>query len=366
MPDEISFNPNRLTIARRRRGLTKTKLAQLVDVDLRAITAYELGEYCPEGDTLAKLSAVLGFPAEFFAGDDLEELNTETVSFRAMKRMSAGKRDMALGQGAIALHFSQWLDTKFEMPASCLPDLSHEPNPEVAAESLRRAWGIGQLSIRNMIHLVEAKGVRVFSLAIDTKEVDAFSVWKEGVPFIFLNTNKSAEHSRFDVAHELGHLVLHKHGGPQKRDAERDAHLFASAFLMPRGSVIANAPKFATYPVLVELKKIWLVSVSALSYRLHALQLLSDWHYRGLCAEIAKRGREDEPNEAPRETSLLLPKMLQSLYEDGISRSQIAQELAIQTSEFEKLIFGLAIAGIKGGGGGGPAKQLSTPLRRVK
>lgn len=355
-----------MTIARRRRGLSKTKLAQQIGVDLRAVTAYESGEYPPATDTLARLNIVLGFPTEFFFGDDLDELNLETASFRAMTRMSASKRDMALGQGAIALHFSRWLDTKFELPAPNLPDLRCEPNPEVAAESLRQAWGIGELSIRNMIHLLEAKGIRIFSLSIDTKEVDAFSVWKDGLPFIFLNTYKSAEHSRFDAAHELGHLVLHKHGIPRRRDAEKEAHLFASAFLMPRGSVIANAPKFPTYPLLIERKSIWLTSVSALNYRLHSLGLLTAWQYRGLSIEIAKRGRETEPNEAPRETSLLLPKMLQSLYEDGITRSQIARELAISTSELEKLIFGLAIAGIKGGRSEAPDKHVAVNLRRVK
>jgi Zn-dependent peptidase ImmA (M78 family) len=330
------------------------------------VTAYESGEYPPASDTFAKLHNALNFPAEFFSGDDLDELSPNTVSFRAMTRMSASKRDMALGQGAIALHFSRWLNTKFELPEAKLPDLGQESDPEVAAESLRRVWGIGELSIRNMIHLLEAKGVRVFSLAVDTKEVDAFSVWKDGVPFIFLNMYKSAEHSRFDAAHELGHLVLHKHGGPRGRDAEKEAHLFASAFLMPRGSVIAHAPRFATYPVLIERKKIWLTSVSALSYRLHALGLLTDWQYRGLCVEIAKRGRDTEPNEAPHETSLLLPRMLQSLYEDGITRSQIARELAIPTSELEKLIFGLAIASIKGGRNEAPDKNVCVSLRRVK
>src|SRR5207244_12673319 len=120
------------------------------------------------------------------------------------------------------------------------------------------------------------------------------------------------------------------------------------------------------YPVLVERKKIWLTSVSALNYRLHALGLLTDWQYRGLCIEIAKRGRDAEPNEVPRETSLLLPKMLQSLYQDGITRSQIARELAIPTSELEKLIFGLAIAGIKGGRNEAPTGNMSVKLRCVK
>src|SRR3546814_6566541 len=55
----------------------------------------------------------------------------------------------------------------------------------------------------------------------DTKNVDAFSCWRNGQPFVFLNTFKSAERSRFDAAHELAHLVLHRHGGPQGREIGR-------------------------------------------------------------------------------------------------------------------------------------------------
>jgi hypothetical protein len=61
----------------------------------------------------------------------------------------------------------------------------------------------------------------VFSLSVDAAEVEAFSMWKEGAPFIFLNTGKSAEHGRFDAAHELGHLVLHRHEAPSGREADR-------------------------------------------------------------------------------------------------------------------------------------------------
>ena len=240
-----------------------------------------------------------------------------------------------------------------------------EPNPEAAAESLRRAWSLGALSIRNMIHLLEAKGVRVLSLALDAKEVDAFSMWKGTRPFVFLNTYKSTEHSRFDAAHELGHLVLHKHGPPQGREAEKQANNFASAFLMPRGSVLANVPRLPSYSTLVRLKKVWTTSVSALSYRLHELGLISDWQYRGLCIEIAKRGRDTEPEEAPRETSLILPRIVAALYEEGVNRTQIAHDLALPTSELEQLLFGLAMTGIEGGRQQSP-RQLPANLTRVK
>ena len=264
-----------------------------------------------------------------FRGTILREPSPDTASFRAMTKMLSGQRDMALETGAIAFHINNWLESKFELPPTDLPDLSNEPTPEVAADSLRRYWGIGEMPIRNMIHLLEAKGVRVYSLAIDAREVDAFSAWKGSTPFVFLNTNKSSEHSRYDAAHELGHLILHRQGSPQGREAERQANLFAGAFLMPRASVLAHARPFPTLSRLIELKKIWIISLAALNYRLHEVGLTSDWVYRGLCIEIAKRGyRTKEPNGAPREVSQALLLMLAALRQDGIGRHKMAEALS--------------------------------------
>jgi Zn-dependent peptidase ImmA (M78 family) len=117
-------------------------------------------------------------------------------------------------------------------------DFSHERDPAGAARTLRQYWTIGEKPIGSMIKLLETKGIRVFSLSENTRNVDAFSCWRNGEPYVFLNKFKSTEHSRFDAAHELAHLVLHKHGGPsQGRSAESEAHAFASSFLMPRDDV---------------------------------------------------------------------------------------------------------------------------------
>src|SRR3546814_14362097 len=107
-------------------------------------------------------------------------------------------------------------------------------------------------------------------------------MWRRDRPFVFLNTLKSAEHGRFDAAHELGHLVLHRHAAPNGQQAEQDANAFASALLMPPASVRAHAPRFATIDNLMRLKTVWGVSLAAMIYRLHKLDLLSDWHYRHL------------------------------------------------------------------------------------
>jgi Zn-dependent peptidase ImmA (M78 family) len=236
------------------------------------------------------------------------------------------------------------VEQRFELPPVSLPDLRHERDPEAAAAALRQHWELGQQPIKNLLHLVESKGVRVFSLSIDALEVDAFSMWKESVPFVFLNTRKSAEHSRFDAAHELGHLVLHRHGAPNGREAELEADAFASAFLMPRGSVLAHAPRFATLEQLIRLKRIWTVSVSALNYRLHALRLLSDWHYRGLCIEISQKGyRKAEPEEAPRESSQVLAKVFAALRVDGLTKHEVAAQVGVLPSEIDQLAFGLML-----------------------
>lgn len=362
--DAQAFNPSRLTLARKRRGMAKVALAGLIGVDRKTVHSYEAGITVPENHILSEIAGALQFPRAFFCGDDIQEPDINSGSFRSMSKMTASLRDMAWSQAAFGLHLSDWLKRKFELPNVEIPDVSLTSDPEAAAEFVRRTWGLGTLSIRNMIHLLESKGVRVFSLALDAREVDAYSTWTNGIPYIFLNSNKSAEHSRFDAAHELGHLVLHKHGSPRGIEAEKQANTFASSFLMPRGTVFAHAPRFPTYNTLVSLKKIWITSVAALAYRLHELDLMTDWQYRGICVEIAKHGRDKEPNEAPRETSTVLPKVFASLYQDGITRSQVANELAIPPSELEQLLFGLTMTGIVGGSRRTSAK--ATELSRVK
>jgi Zn-dependent peptidase ImmA (M78 family)/transcriptional regulator with XRE-family HTH domain len=387
------FNALRLTLARKRRGLKKRELAERIGLTEKSVSNYEAGTQEPESSTLRKLSEALRFPEAFFFGDDPEVLTPDVASFRSLSKMTAAQRDSALGAGAVALLLNDWIESRFQLPEPNIPDLgreggsiigtgsdrgSQEPegypsrlsaqDPEVAAEMLRAHWGIGELPVKNMIALLESKGVRVFSLAIDAKEVDAFSMWKGGRPYIFLNTFKSAEHCRFDAAHELGHLVLHQHAQPQGPDLEREANAFASAFLMPKSSVLANAPKSATLPSLIRHKKHWLVSVAALNYRLHALGLTTDWTYRTLCIQLAQAGyRVKEPERINHEKSLVLEKVFSALREEGLSKFDVANQLNISPDEINELTFGLMLNALKGGRGADAAPTAArTSLRLVK
>ncbi len=365
--DRPNFNPSRLTLARRRRGLSKVQLAEKLDLTYRALVGYEIGEYPPSPEMLDTISEKLEFPAEFFLGPDLESVAARDVSFRSLSKMTAKHREIALAQSEIALYLSKWLEERFELPVVDLPEHHLGADPEGAAEALRSYWGLGQLAIRNVLHLLESKGVRVFSLNLETSDVDALSTWKGGMPFVFLNGFKTPERGRFDAAHELGHLILHKHGAPLGRVAEDEAHRFASALLMPRANVLAHAPRFASIPELTKLKKIFGVSLAAINYRLHELKLISDWHYRSLSIELSKQGfRTREPEPIERESSLVLPMVLGRLYEEGYTRARIAQELGLPLSELESLLFSLVMTGVDGGRTTSTGNTRRANLRLIK
>jgi Zn-dependent peptidase ImmA (M78 family)/DNA-binding XRE family transcriptional regulator len=365
------FNPTRLALARKRRGKTKLVLAKDVGVTTRMIIAYEAGAYSPSDDTLVKLAAALRFPPSFFHAEDAPQISLDGSSFRSLKSMTAAQRESALAAGTLAVEISRWMDERFDLPKPNVPSMRGY-DPETAAEALRARWRIGEKTIENMVRLLEFQGVRVFSLPIDSASVDAFSVWHDRTPFVFLNSLKSSERSRFDAAHELAHLTLHQHGAPQGRLAESQADHFASAFLIPRNTLLASAPRNPTLRTLIQLKKKWKVALIALVHRLYALNLLSEWQYRGLCIEIASEGyRKSDPESIQRESSELLAKVLGLLREDGFSRGALAKELNLEVGDLDLLVRGLVLASVEGRGqqkgpmiSGRPSLQLiKTPSK---
>ena len=337
----MKFNPARLSVARKRQKLNKKQLADLIKVDLRTIVRWEKCQTEPTSENLDAIVGVLGFAKPFFFGQSIDEPISESTSFRCQTSMTASERDAALAAGQIGFEIADWVLNRFELPETKLPDL-HLFDPESAAQMLRKEWGLGEKPISNMIQLLESKGVRVFSLAENTCHVNAYSLWRKGVPYVFLNTIKSAECSRFDAAHELAHLVLHRAGGVTGRTAEDQANHFASAFLMPKGDIVSALPIVHDLRHLITEKKRWRVSLAALNYRTHELHLTTDWKYRGFCIEIMKRGyNKNEPNETDREKSFVWEKVLQDLWKEKTTHLDIANDIAVPPVELEGLLFGL-------------------------
>ncbi|MFF3400365.1 helix-turn-helix domain-containing protein [Streptomyces sp. NPDC002659] len=354
------FTPERLVLARKRRRLTLADLAGKSGVSAQSITAFENGRRVPTEDTLALLADALGYPAQFFAQRRPVDLQVDQVSFRAPSKMTAMERESALGSGALAMDLNAWVGERFRLPKPNLPTYPGE-DPEDAAERVRAAWGLGEAPAPNVVHLLEANGVRVFSLPSDCLDIDAFSTSESGVPYVFLNTRKTGERGRFDASHELGHLILHcEHRIPHGRDSEGEANDFASAFLMPRAGILAQQLHGASVDRIISAKRRWGVSAMALAYRLRKLELLSEWRYTQTAKELTKRGyRTGEPgSRLGRESSQLLAKVFDALRAArGVSPADIAGQLSIPQEELNDFVFGLVPVGIDGGG------QSSPPVR---
>lgn len=356
------FNPQRLEQARRRRGLTKVALAKQAGLTAQSIANYEKGRQTPA--EVGPLAQALDFPEEFFYRDTPEDVAPDHATFRALTAMTARQRDSVLAAAELGVEFERTcLRPRFHLPTPAVPYISDhvgEVDPEVAASMVRAEWGLGSQPIANMVHLLEAKGVRVYTLAGGDRRVGAFCIWRHDVPFVFLNTAQSAERIRFDAAHELGHLAMHRGGPPAEgaRDPEqeREANHFAGAFLMPAAPVRKVAPPRATADDMRRLKRRWGVSVMALAYRLKQLGLLrGPRHERRLFSTISARGwRRDEPDPIPNETSSVYEQVVFELRRRGVTLQTLASDLGVYAADLSGLLFDISVAEA-------PAKQAFRP-----
>ena len=341
MNSALPFNPARLITARERRARTKSSLAHALGLSPARFRQLELGDFAPDSDLVWNLADELDFPVGFFYDDDLLEVPAEGAHFRAPLSISGRRKDQIRAATQIAMHFHAWLETQFILPEVTIPHYS-ALHPEQAAAVVRRDWGLGVLPIGDAIALSEGHGAIVLGLPQDCREIDAFSFWCDGHPYIFLNTQKSTERTRFDVAHELGHLVLHTQEHPGTRDRESEAMQFAAAFLMPRESILAHAAGIRSIRQVIQTKHIWRVSVTALTRRLHNLGLINSTVYRDWSIRYSRLGyRTQEPDPTFPDLSQLLQLVTGFLRQDNISLIDIADELAIPLSDLTDFLAGL-------------------------
>jgi len=361
------LTPSRLVVARKRRGLTITQLAALTGISTHSISVYENGHQAPSEETLSILAEALSVSTSFLTGGDLDEIPVDAVSFRALSKMTARERDLGLSAGRIALLISEWIDARFSLPVADIPTLT-DYEPERAAEVVRAKWGLGEKPIPNVLHLLEAHGVRIFSLTTESADMDGFSLQWHRQPFVFLSNAKSGERGRFDAAHELGHLVLHgEHRAPNGPSAEVEANRFAAAFLMPRASVLSHGLRDATTDRILRAKTIWKVAAMALTHRLHELDLLTEWGYRSACVQLSRLGyRRSEPDGIQRESSQLLAKVFRSIRDDGETPARIADAIGISMDEVRAHVFGLTLTAISGEGQPTERRRDSRDLRLVR
>ncbi|WP_447006507.1 helix-turn-helix domain-containing protein [Saccharothrix isguenensis] len=337
------LTPSRLALARARRGLTAVELARKAGTSPASIGDYEHGRRHPRPATTARLTEALGFPAGFLEADDVPEI--DVVTRPAPKR----QRDAAISAARLAIGFDAWLTRAFTFPEPDVPTWDH-PDPETAAEMVRARWGIPHRPAPNMVHLLEAHGVRVFSLPQDCAAAGPFSCRHDGIPYVFLDPTATPDQARFDTARELGHLTH-----------TDDAQTFATAFLLPRAGVLAAVPRGALTEQVVAHSTTWHVAPLALAHRLRDLGLLTHPQYAAVCAQLARR----PTGMAHRETSQVLTKVFRTLRAQGTTPHAIARELLLDVEELNGLVFGLVLTALPGQGApSAPATPRLTLVRR--
>lgn len=343
------LNPDRISLARKRRGHTRASLSRELGVSSRTAENYEI-----DGAPLncaPKLAAILDFPAPFFGLPGAPEIETDTVNFRAGRNTTRKNRDAAEAAGAFGVEIAHWVGERFILPRLNLPAFTHE-TPHMAAQMLRDYWGLGVKPLPNLVQLSESKGIHVFGLPSLAMSVDAFSFFHKTQPFVFLARHKTPERARFDLAHELGHLVMHKHSCAESAaQQEQEANQFASAFLLPDSMLAEYMPHNAKVDDILYAKDAFKVSAMALTYTLHKNGRMTDWIYRTTCAELTKRGfQKGEPGGmSTYEMSKVYPQVYAADKSGPVTVERVARELSLPEDDVNILTFGTKLRVIEGG-----------------
>lgn len=343
----VLFDGARLTLARHLAGLRKSDLATLVDKSPTAVAAWESGVTRPTAATVAQLALSLSVEPGFFAvrPDDVAALST-TPHFRSLRSTSQLARDQAFAYGQLAVDIAASLEKHVEFPQPDVPSLpvavddGDGDGPERAAQLIRQQWGIEAGPAGHLVRLLETHGVLVIFSPEQAAPVDAYSFDSGLRPVVILNPIKRDYYrQRFDVAHELGHLVMHSDAEPGGRIVEDQAHRFAAELLMPTEQIRDLLPASMggnAWRTLARLKEQWGVSIQALLYRARWLGRLSDVSYRNAMTTISTRGwRRNEPGLVSAiEQPSLLPRAVELLEQEGIDETQLVAQCRVPIELF--------------------------------
>lgn len=361
MKNVSEFNGERLKLARIYRGMTVAELAEKLKLQRQTVSMYENNKLRnPEIPTIIKMSNVLGFPKKFFMERDDINMKVGSTYFRALLTTTKRYRSQQEIKVDFIAKIFKFLNEYIEFPATNLPQENFD-DFEVAANKLRELWGLGNKPIDNIVYLLEQNGILVNEFDSDTNDIDAFSqlININGIEkyIVGYSKNKStASRVHFDIAHELGHILLHEWSEDVEnltkeefKERENEANAFASAFLLPKDAFISDVGVYAdNIAFYVELKRKWKVSISAMIRRSYNLKLIDNITYSQLMRSMQKRGiKKHEPLDDELTTSKpsLLRTAIQMLLRDNVlTAEEFLDELSsqynftLESDEIEKLI----------------------------
>ncbi|MBD0735283.1 XRE family transcriptional regulator [Streptomyces sp. CBMA29] len=329
--------PRMLTLARESRGLSQSQLSKLTGIPQSILSKAENGVSPLSPERLDKIAEALDYPRDTFDWAD-EPLGLGPSGFYHRKQSGLGQMALNRIEAEIGLLVMQLrrLERSVDVePAHRFPVLdADEYEPEEAAAVLRATWHLPSGPVENVVRTVERAGVIVVRRDLGSAKISGLSLHPPGdLPVIVLNTDMPADRERFTIMHEVGHLVMHQ---VPRDEGEREADVFASAFLMPARDISPFLAGGMTIPKAVQLKQHWRCSMASIIRRAHTLGKIDNAKYKSLNVQMSQlKYRKNEPGEFPREEPRILGDVLSVFRDDhGYSDTELATVVGLHAHEF--------------------------------
>ncbi|MBN7275556.1 ImmA/IrrE family metallo-endopeptidase [Ligilactobacillus pobuzihii] len=302
-----TFQGNKLKFMRELNGYTLAYVSEKMSVSHQMVSKWENGKSIPNLAQQQELSKLLQINRLFFWNGKKIPVETATPFFR--RTLSVPKKSRKAAQSIITLYsytesqVSNELNLGYYIRNSYNGQLRMYDQYEIEelANSIRRKFKLGEGPISNIVLLVERLGIRVCYCDLSSEHIDAVTDELDGKPYIAINNSRSSVRMRFNLAHELGHIIMHgeKTTSNCAKDVykrrEEEANYFAGCLLMPEDGLNLDMSR-TNLNYLVELKKHWKVSVQALITRGKQIGLIDEQQALYQRQEVSRRGwRKKEP-----------------------------------------------------------------------
>jgi Zn-dependent peptidase ImmA (M78 family)/DNA-binding XRE family transcriptional regulator len=343
---QSNFVGDQLRLARLVHGFSLEEVASAVGATRQYIHQLETGSRNPTAELVAALADVLGVQVDFLHRIEANGVRPEQCHFRKQQTTPVSVTSQVLARGTLLDRLAYGLEQELSLPRVNFPDIPVRDLEEVelAANEARRHWGLGADGpITSMVRVVENAGAIVTYFNGLSERVDALSMDRPRPIIVRSDAKASLCRQRFDLAHECGHLVMHRGVETGDKTTEDQAHRFASVFLLPRAAFIREFPRGRSmnWPELFKMKLRWKVAVRAIVRRAFDLGMIDAAQYRTANIQLVKTGQakaERYDDQLPLEEPELLDAALAALDSgrpDGVRN--LADGLALRGPIFELL-----------------------------
>ena len=338
-----TFNPEMLAIARDFRGYSQTQAAKKCEISQAKYSKIENGVTVPDQMLLSLFEDKFGFPEKFFLKN--ARAIGVPMSFHEMYRKPKSVGVKSLSKVSADLSIRMFCLSKLLKSIDLEPEL-HLPEYDIEdyggdgaeiARMVRRTWLIPNGAIKDLSQLVEKAGIIIFPCFFPTPKVDGVTVNIAGMPpVIFINENATADRARFSLAHELGHVIMHRQ---MSNTMEQEANDFASELLMPEMEMRSEFSNRVDMKELARLKRIRKTSMAALLYKATKIGKVTKNQSAYLWRQLAPY-RLKEPAQFDKEIPSTLKNILQLFIKNmSYSNSDFAETFDL-TEELVKHFFG--------------------------